>query len=337
MKHSRFYAILRSLTVAYKCLMERETTTIGRQRILSLIYYTLFLSTGLSISLLTRTGPSTVFYVCVNSIFLFSILSLFTAYIVRLLHLKTAISLMTLIACFSTSAEMIYCSLSPTDHNLMLIVGNMVLLAVNTVFSFAASLKYNAMICSTITVLDYLLCVVITDNDSLEMFFFTFLMSFMLISFLGFKLVKGVDKMEMEYMEIRKEELDIFHIFRLKKDQVKAFIELADKQQRPEQTENLLDLLGEKQQRRLIENVVTWIRHKETDLSLIETVLPELTQSEREICRLILQGKKLGEICLLLNKSETNINTQRAHIRKKLGLQSSDNLSLALKERMTAH
>lgn len=69
MKHSRFYAILRSLTVAYKCLMERETTTIGRQRLLSLIYYTLFLSTGLSISLLTRTGPSTGFYVCVNSIF----------------------------------------------------------------------------------------------------------------------------------------------------------------------------------------------------------------------------------------------------------------------------
>ena len=53
-----------------------------------------------------------------------------------------------------------------------------------------------------------------------------------------------------------------------------------------------------------------------------------------EICALILQDKKQNAICMLLNKSASNINSQRAHIRKKLGLRPQDDLKAALRRRM---
>ena len=38
---------------------------------------------------------------------------------------------------------------------------------------------------------------------------------------------------------------------------------------------------------------------------------------------------------MMLNKTESNVNTQRANIRRKLRLQSADNLNDALQERMS--
>ena len=62
-------------------------------------------------------------------------------------------------------------------------------------------------------------------------------------------------------------------------------------------------------------------------------LFPELTASGREVCRLILQDKKLGEICAILDKKESNINSTRMHIRRKLNMQPSDNLRKVLQER----
>ena len=66
----------------------------------------------------------------------------------------------------------------------------------------------------------------------------------------------------------------------------------------------------------------------------IEQTFPDLTPSERNIAQLILMGCKLGSICMILNKTESNVNTQRANIRRKLGLQPTDSLYEALKARM---
>ena len=58
----------------------------------------------------------------------------------------------------------------------------------------------------------------------------------------------------------------------------------------------------------------------------VKIEIPDLTHSELEICRLIVQGKKLDDIARLLNKSTSNINTQRSNIRRKLELKAEDNL-----------
>lgn len=92
--------------------------------------------------------------------------------------------------------------------------------------------------------------------------------------------------------------------------------------------------MDEKKQQNIINNIQNYLNERNTQLNDIKKALPELTPSEIEICRLILQGKKLGEICSILNKSESNINSQRAHIRKKLNMHPSENLLAVLKKRM---
>lgn len=96
----------------------------------------------------------------------------------------------------------------------------------------------------------------------------------------------------------------------------------------------MLDLLGEASQKNVIDNVMQYLQTRELSKQNIERVFPELSASEQEICYLILLNRKLSEICTLLNKSESNITTQRANIRKKLGMGSADNLKKVLEKRI---
>lgn len=69
-------------------------------------------------------------------------------------------------------------------------------------------------------------------------------------------------------------------------------------------------------------------------MEVMAEAMPELSPSERKICLLILQGKKLGEICRTLDKTENNVNAHRSHIRSKLELKTSENLKEALEKRI---
>ena len=46
----------------------------------------------------------------------------------------------------------------------------------------------------------------------------------------------------------------------------------------------------------------------------------------------MVEGKTLGEIALIMGKTTTNISTVRGNVRKKLGLQPSEDLVEKLKE-----
>lgn len=115
---------------------------------------------------------------------------------------------------------------------------------------------------------------------------------------------------------------------------MKAYIALALEKHDLAKTTHLLSLMGATSQKNVIDNVTEFLKQQELEKHDIASVFPDFTPSELNICRLILQGKKQGEICNILNKSESNISTQRANIRKKLGLQTSQDLAEALAERM---
>ena len=53
-------------------------------------------------------------------------------------------------------------------------------------------------------------------------------------------------------------------------------------------------------------------------------------QKRKGYLQLILEGKTLKEICSLLNKSESNITSQRCHIRRKLKMGRKDDLRRTL-------
>ncbi len=93
---------------------------------------------------------------------------------------------------------------------------------------------------------------------------------------------------------------------------------------------NLIERLSPEMRERIVHRASQHLRNEELDNLAWDLVCSELTKSEKEICRLILEGKTLKEIGALLNKTESNITSQRSHIRKKLGMTRTDNLQRTL-------
>ena len=84
------------------------------------------------------------------------------------------------------------------------------------------------------------------------------------------------------------------------------------------------------------ERAAEHLKNRELDYMAWDRVCCELTKSEKEICQLILKGKTLKEICLELGKSESNITSQRSHIRRKLNMERKDDLKRVLQQRFFA-
>ncbi len=93
---------------------------------------------------------------------------------------------------------------------------------------------------------------------------------------------------------------------------------------------NLIERLSPEMRERIVNRASQQLRKEELDDLAWDLICAELTKSEKEICRLILEGKTLKEIGCQLNKTESNITSQRSHIRKKLGMSRTDNLQRTL-------
>ncbi len=114
----------------------------------------------------------------------------------------------------------------------------------------------------------------------------------------------------------------------------KALNMLADlKDNEPEAAESLMKRLTPDVREKIITHASKHLFNEELDRVAWDQVCDGLTFSEKEICKLILQGHTLKEICAELNKSESNITSQRCHIRKKLNMDRRDDLRRTLEVR----
>lgn len=317
---------------AFRC---REQYFINRQRQLIMMCYSIAIMAGVSSNILGISGSFHPFFTATNSMVLAIFIGLSLCYAFRKLNLVKTIASMTITLEIAISADTVYSALDPSlPNNLMVILINMMILSTNIIISLATYLTRTTQLMTGIALMAYIACMIITRNSALADYFFLLLLILVLISFLGFLIVKNAQRLTEENNSLKKDEAELLQILRLNKRQVKAYIALAKQEHSTEHTSRLLDLLGEKSQKNLISNVTEFMRVNETESSRLQQLLPELTPSEISICQLILRDKKLGEICAILNKSESNINTQRGNIRKKLGLQPADNLQKALQQRV---
>ena len=132
---------------------------------------------------------------------------------------------------------------------------------------------------------------------------------------------------------LKHDEEEILGFLNIKKEQVMAYIRLSKMEHEAAETKNLLELLSDEVRNNVISNVKEAMLAMEMERNSLTEIFPELSPSEIEIYRLVIMGKSLNEVSSILRKSESNITCQRSNIRKKLGLQSSDNLKKVLQER----
>lgn len=120
----------------------------------------------------------------------------------------------------------------------------------------------------------------------------------------------------------------------LREEERKALHMLADlKDEEKDMAVNLLSRLRPEQQQNILQRAAEQLKTSELSKKAWDLVCADLTNSERVICQMVLEGKMLKEICIELNKSESNITSQRSHIRKKLNMDRKDDLRRELEKR----
>ena len=120
----------------------------------------------------------------------------------------------------------------------------------------------------------------------------------------------------------------------LREEEKKARHMLADlKDEEKDKTVNLLSRLSSEQQQNILDRAAEQLKTSELSKKAWNLVCADLTNSEKQICQMVLEGKMLKEICIELNKSESNITSQRSHIRKKLNMDRKDDLKRELEKR----
>lgn len=120
----------------------------------------------------------------------------------------------------------------------------------------------------------------------------------------------------------------------MREEERKALHMLADlKDDEKDIAVNLMSRLSPEQQQNILDRAAEQLKNSEESKKAWDLVCADLTNSERVICQMVLEGKMLKEICIELNKSESNITSQRSHIRKKLNMDRKDDLRRELEKR----
>lgn len=316
-------------------LLKRESNYLDRQRQWLLVCFAVMLSLGILSNILGMSGAFDPFFTASNIVFLVVVVSSFAAYLLGKIGVVKGITFLAVATQVFIGMDILYSAFVPTlKDNTMVILINMLILAGNMFFSLAA---YQARLTRWLVGIAlgvYLVCVIVTGNESLRNYFFMMLLILLFISVLSLGIARNGEYLVNDNKILQREEEELLQVLRINKKQIKAYVALAKERHDVKLTEHLLDLLGEASQKNVIDNVLQYIQTRELSKQNLERVFPELSSSEREICYLILQNKKLSEIGILLNKTESNITTQRGNIRKKLGMNPSDNLQKVLEKRI---
>ena len=322
------------LLYLFRQLFRRERTFVGRQRMVVLLSATMMAFLGVAANIYKLSQQEEFSFLLLHYIYLPLTMGTVLLYFLRVVSVKTAIIMLTLIAQVFSTTEILICSINFTPYDKLLITADIFLSIVNILFALMAYLRILPYILSLMTLSAFTFCVFYNDSSKAISFLPLYVLAFTAVSTMGHWLVKNTRDLDHENIRLKREETLFLKILHLRRSEVSAYLELAARPHKKGETARLFNLMSEKSQQHIVSNIKAYLLDKEIQRKLVADLLPELTPSECEICELIIKGKKLSEICSLLNKSETNICSQRAHIRKKLGLQTSDNLAEALRQRL---
>lgn len=189
---------------------------------------------------------------------------------------------------------------------------------VYTMLFVMAYSKIMPTIITGVSLTTYIISMTYLNDEKL----FAFLLYFSLFSFLFVLLVftrQSFYSLQQQNQNYHISEKRLNSLLRLKRDQIEAYLNLCQNDHASDKDiDRLFAILDDRSQR----NIANAVKQKMAELkaeksSLVET-FTDFTPTEIEVSRLILLDKKLKEICITMGKSETNINSVRSHIRKKL-------------------
>lgn len=202
------------------------------------------------------------------------------------------------------------------------VLGNFNIILILAVVALSVRLRRLAMVIVSLLTID--LAVVCSLGSFafnvriLRIFFIGYLFIFFVLFYNSKFIAKGLR----QPMHIKSEEKKALEMLASLNDEEKT------------KASSLIDRLTPESKERIRRNVSDHFKNEEIEQLMFAQLCPTLTKSEIDICKLILQGKTLKDICRILGKTESNITSQRSHIRKKLNMDKTEDLCGGLKIRI---
>lgn len=117
------------------------------------------------------------------------------------------------------------------------------------------------------------------------------------------RFIKQFNKLEGENTGLRRQYDDMLDLFNMNELQMEAYLNLVHKKSKSKaEVEHLMEQIGGKIRKNLRYNINLLIEQGKINDTKMEEMLPMLSVSERKICRLVLEGKKLSEMSHIRQK-----------------------------------
>ncbi|MBR1699493.1 MAG: hypothetical protein IJ714_06905 [Bacteroidales bacterium] len=318
-------------------LTSRESTTLGRQRVVFFLV-TAFFSFFISVGFMIMNQPRTRIVVIVDVVSLVLTLVLVALYFGKRLSIRSVSNILYILLQVEISSQMISLCTQSTGAISALLIQESFLSLLLIMISIVANLKYCPAVISGISIVTYFVCLFLSREPALLTFLPVYLVVLVGVIIYDTLAMRGAQLLEAENLHLKEELTDFMRITGLTVEDFREIIQLSEgSANKTEKTRILLNSMDARVRENIVGGVLAVKAQNDSSRELLLTVFPELTPSQISIAQLILQDKKLTEICRILGKTENNVSAQRSKIRSVLGIESEVSLKEALQERLDAY
>lgn len=319
-----------------KWFYTRENTLLGRQRLV------LFESSAVISILLTIARfilpPETDVTKWLDSTFILLTVIILYLYDRHYLSVQWASSTLFVFLQVQLSIQMVFFTTLMSSESAALVLQASCLSLLLITVSILSFLKYTPSILSALSILSFTFCLIVFPHHFLISFSPVYYV--VLVGVIAYDLSASRPIMAMGIsQEHRNLEFDEFlYATGLTEEDVRNVTKLArNNADKTETTRNMLSLMNTRARKNIVNSVLNLKKEDESTRQILMTVFPDLTPSQIAICQLVLQDKKLSEICSALGKSESNVSSQRSRIRAALEVPSDRLLKDVLEERLNIY
>mgnify|MGYP002516681344 CR=1 FL=1 len=313
-----------------KYCLSSNSSPIEHRRLKCFLFITLIEMLVIPINLLGISGRETLFFMVPTLVKFAVILVVQTLFWSKHISLIAAIEAILIATSCRLTFENVAAVILPELFDSQIIYGNFAVSASVIIVAIIAHLRYLPMVMTAVTFACFLAFGMTASPDMLVdslwymLILFSTTAALVIFNFQRLKHDRELPVIDMD-SSISREELKAMEMLTSRDDLTK------------EQINSLLNRLEPQRRELLISNLNSTLTPPVPIKKVIETIFPQLTASEIDICVLIADGYSLKQICDKLGKSESNITSQRTHIRKKLGLQRQDNLQRVIEDALQDH
>lgn len=323
-------------------LIQRLTIFLDRrshnwqQRMCLITFLMLSLSVvlGVPMHVIRMIGRSDTTLYTISAMSWAATLVILVMYLTQRMRLTVAISSFGILTQLAESARIVYVAMERPDGFEETIVFNQVISLALIIYMVMAAVRHMPTILAIMSIATITSAYLYTDGEINRQIVVIFVIVEIFTCILGEMIRRGIRSMQRENADYHSTLNRVLSTFHMTKTELLAYIQLGRGEQSDKDITDFFNRLDERTEANLIRAVEQRVAQRKMQHADISAVLPTLTPTEQEVCRLIIGGKTIIEIASILHKNANNVSSVRIHIRKKLGLATGKDLREALLEVM---